>query len=105
MLPSYSLTRQAILHDPEAVEEMRKAGVFDKKPTEQKIAVSEATPEVQALYDILLELRMGNHLARQGKGRVEPTPKIDMPLVDEAKRKADQDEYDRLKGLFGGQPR
>lgn len=102
MLPSYSLTREAILNDPEAVEAMAQAGLFDKQGGEKTIAVSEATPVIDALYDILVELRINNHIQRQGKGRVQPPPKTDIPLVEEAKRKARQSDYEALKNFFGG---
>lgn len=103
MLPGYSLTEEAILNDPDAVESMAKAGLFNKKPGDKKIRVSENTPLLEAIQDLVVEMRISNSIATGNKYKVTPTPGLDVPLVEEAQAKAKQDEYDELKAFFGGQ--
>lgn len=102
MLPTYSLTREAILNDPEEVEAMAQAGLFDRKPGKKTIPVSEHTPLIDVLLDLLYEQRINNSIASQGKAKVEPPPEVDVPLIKAAQKKAERDEYEELKAFFGG---
>lgn len=103
MLPTYSLTREAILNDPETVKEMADQGLFGGGGGGKKtVAISENTPVLDALYDILLEMRISNYIGRQGKGKIEPPPTVDRTVIDEAVKQSDLDAYENLKKRFSG---
>lgn len=88
------------MNDPEEVDAMAEQGLFKESDQKRTTRISEDTPLLSAINDLLIELRIANRLAAQSKKPIEMPPETSMPLVREAQSRAKKTDYEDLKAFF-----